>query len=82
MKKFYTLLLSALTLTGTGCAHFNEKPATDNPTGSLQICQELKRNIVFSKSSGPNFGDASSTQVAEMYRLYEKYHCNDTQKNK
>ncbi len=78
MKKTWLLLF--LTIILTGCAYLGSKSPSDTPTPKEQLCQELKRNIIFNSTSGPTFSAASTTQRAEMYRLYEKYNCNQPEK--
>ena len=79
MKKIGALFLLVFIL--AGCGFSDPKSASNTLTQKEQLCQELKRNIIFSTTSGPTFGAASTTQKAEMYRLYEKYDCNNLRKN-
>lgn len=72
MKKACALFLVILI---SGCTYSKSNSSTDSLTPKEQLCQELKRNIIFNATSGPTFGAASSTQKAEMYRLYDKNNC-------
>lgn len=78
MKKSYTLFL--LLPIFCGCAYMNSKNSTNPPTQQEQLCSELKRNIVFNTASTPGIGAASSTQYAEMMRLYSKSGCDKIDK--
>ena len=76
MKKFTILSLVFLL---SGCA--NSTSSNNLPTQQEQLCRELKRDIIFNNTSGPNFGAASDTQKANMMRLYDKYNCSKLEKS-
>lgn len=76
MKKFGALFLIIIL---SGCT-YAELRSTNPSTPTEQLCQELKRNIVFNTTSGPTFGSALVTQKAEMYRLYDKHNCKKLEK--
>jgi len=75
MKKFYILFLLIPAL--YGCSYMNTRNATNPPTQKEQLCSELKRNIIFNTASTPATGAASTTQYAEMTRLYKKNDCDN-----
>ncbi|HBS51582.1 MAG TPA: hypothetical protein DEA62_01135, partial [Coxiellaceae bacterium] len=73
MKKLW--LLSFLIPILSGCFHSNLNSATNPPSQEVQLCTELKRNIIFNKTSTPSIGTASATQYTQMINLYDKYGC-------
>lgn len=79
MKRIVVLSLLITTIILSGCSYLGPK-SSETLTQKELLCQELKRNIIFSTTSGPTFGSASTTQKAEMYRLYEKNGCNKLDK--
>ena len=76
MKKFGALFLIIIS---SGCT-YAELNSSNPLTPTEQLCQELKRNIIFNTTSGPAFGSASVAQKAQMYRLYDKYNCRKLEK--
>ena len=74
MKNFW--LISLLTPILFGCANSNLDSPTYQSSPSEQFCKELKRNIIFNRTSSLNLGTASATQREQMIHLYEKHGCN------
>ena len=78
MKKYGALLLLIPIL--CSCAYIGSKSISNSLSQQEQICSELKRNIIFDTASTPGTGSASSTQYAEMMRLYSKNGCDKLEK--
>lgn len=77
MKKIFTVLL---TLTLYGCAYLNSRNENNPLSRQEQVCSELKRNIIFDTTGVTGIGTASSTEYAEMTRLYNKNGCDKLEK--
>jgi hypothetical protein len=73
MKKSFTPFLLIPLL--CSCSYINSNSPTKPTTPQEQLCTELKRNLIFNTSSTSSIDSASTTQRAEMTRLYEKNNC-------
>lgn len=76
VKKIFVVTAVLLALNLTGCTYFQTgKVSADAPTEREQICNQLKRSIIFKSSGAPSIVSVSATQNAENQRLYDKYQC-------